>query len=186
VANAKSVIDFGIWLKNSRNKSVKSHAQFSPPVQIHDSLSRFRTDYPDPSNVVFLIMQFGETKAHLATVKAIRASFAEHGLTVLRADDKEYHEQLFSNVQTYMHGCGAGVALFERIESDNFNPNVSLEVGYMIAQGKPVCLLKDKTLKSLPTDLVGTLYKDFSTQDPGKTIQSGITQWVNDRSLSKR
>ena len=32
----------------------------------------------------------------------------------------------------------------------------------------------------------GTLYKDFSTQDPGETIQSDITQWVNDRGLSKR
>ena len=31
--------------------------------------------------------------------------------------------------------------MFERIESERHNPNVALEVDYMMALGKPVCLL---------------------------------------------
>ena len=31
--------------------------------------------------------------------------------------------------------------MFERLESERYNPNVALEVGYMMALGKPVCLL---------------------------------------------
>ena len=104
---------------------------------------------------------------------------------MVRADDKEYHSHLYFNILTYMHGCGIGIAIFERINSDDFNPNVSLEVGYMLAQGKPVCLMKDKTLKSLQSDLVGTLYRNFDPQDAEKTIENSVDQWLSDRELSK-
>ena len=84
---------------------------------------------------------------------------------------------------TYIYGCGFGVAVFERIEAEEFNPNVSLEVGYMLALKKPVCLLKDKTLKTLHTDLVGKLYKEFDPQNPGKTIPDRISQWLLDKEI---
>ena len=74
----------------------------------------------------------------------MRTALGRHGIVGLRADDKEYNPSLFDNVQTYLHGCGLGVAIFERIEEDAFNPNVALEVGYMMAMDKPVCLLKDQ------------------------------------------
>ena len=41
--------------------------------------------------------------------------------------NKEYHEDLFPNVLIYVHGCGMGMAVFERIEAEDFDPNVSLE-----------------------------------------------------------
>ena len=41
--------------------------------------------------------------------------------------DKEYHEDLLPNILIYLHGCGMGVAVFERIEAEDFDPNVSLE-----------------------------------------------------------
>src|SRR5437868_1476713 len=111
-----------------------------PPAVIHDSLAKFEKDYPDPSAVAFLMMRFGMTPAHERFVTAIRKSFAFHGIEVLRADDKDYNDDLFPNILTYMHGCSIGIAVFERIEFDEFNPNVSLEVGYMLATGKQVCL----------------------------------------------
>jgi nucleoside 2-deoxyribosyltransferase len=84
---------------------------------------------------------------------------------------------------TYLYGCGFGIAVFERIEAEEFNPNVSLEVGYMFALNKPVCLLKDRTLKTLHTDLVGKLYKTFDPQDPIKTIPDEVTQWLSDKEI---
>jgi len=139
-----------------------------PPTAIQESLAHFKDDYPDPNKVAFIMMRFGETKAHDEIVKAIRSALDSHGIDGIRADDKQYHDDLFSNVMTYLYGCGFGITVFERIEADDFNPNVSLEVGYMLALNKPVCLLKDKTIKILQTDLVGKLYKEFDPQDPIK------------------
>lgn len=86
----------------------------------------------------------------------------------IRADDKQYHDDddLFSNILTYIHGCGFGIAVFERIEIDELNPNVALEVGYMVALGKSICFLKDNTLRTLHADLVGKLYRVFDSLDP--------------------
>jgi hypothetical protein len=113
------------------------------PIVIRESLKRFKEDHPDPASVAFIMMQFGSTEAHEEIAAAITDALAEHGITGIRADDKRYHDDLFDNVLTYMHGCGHGIAVFERIEDDLYNPNVSLEVGYMFALRKPVCLLKD-------------------------------------------
>lgn len=155
--------------------------RLEPPVEIQESLKRFKEDYPDPTKVAFIMMPFGKTKAHREIMKTIRRVLDSHGIAGVRADDKQYHDDLFPNVMTYSYGCGFGIAVFERIETEEFNPNVSLEVGYMLALRKPVCLLKDKTLKVLPTDLVGKLYKDFDPQNPVGTIPDRINQWLSDR-----
>ena len=40
----------------------------------------------------------------------------------------------------------------------------------MMAMKRPVCLLKDRTLRALPSDLVGRLYKPFDLQDPNESM----------------
>ncbi len=47
-----------------------------------------------------------------------------------------------------MHGCGFGVAVFEGIEEENFNQNVSLEVGYMYALGKKLCCSRTERFRA--------------------------------------
>ena len=162
----------------------RSTMKSEPPVGIQDSFASFKLDYPDPTKVAFIMMQFGKTKAHDKIVEAIRSVLDSHGLIGVKADDKQYHDDLFPNVMTYLYGCGFGIAVFERIEDEEFNPNVSLEVGYMFALRKPVCLLKDETLKTLHTDLIGKLYKDFDPQDPVKTIPIKISQWLSDKRIA--
>ncbi len=107
----------------------------------------------------------------------------QHGIVALRADDKEYMDDLFLNIKTYMHACDFGIAIFERITDDNFNPNVTLEVGYMLGMGKNVLLLKDKTLKALQTDLAGRLYKEFNTVEVEESIPIAIEKWLRDKGL---
>lgn len=153
------------------------------PPELVASVDRLRADHPNPDKTAFIMMRFGTTKAHDELTQAIRDACSAAGITALRADDKQYHDDLFPNVLTYVYGCGIGVAVFERLEADDFNPNVSLEVGYMMALNKPVCLLKDKTLKTLHTDLVGKLYKSFDPQEPGGSIEPQLTKWLSDKSL---
>ena len=153
-----------------------------PPI-ILESLEKFRSEHPDSKKVGFLMMKFGATPAHTTITEVVRATLKQFGLEALRADDKEYHEDLFPNVQTYMHGCGFGIAVMERIEAEEFNPNVSLEIGYMLAHRKPVLLLKDSTLKGLHADLVGKLYRPFDFQKPQETIPAQLKNWLEDKGL---
>ncbi|HEX8177260.1 MAG TPA: hypothetical protein VF543_19380 [Pyrinomonadaceae bacterium] len=158
----------------------------SIPVEIQESLIRFHKDHPDSSKAAFILMKFSKTRAHEEIVSAIRKTLSYYDIAALRADDKEYHEDLYYNVLTYIYGCGFGIAVFERIEAEEFNPNVSLEVGYMSALRKPVCLLKDRTLKTLHTDLIGKLYRPFDAQDISLTIQQELSKWLKDKNLDSK
>lgn len=157
----------------------------APPPEITESLQRYRTDYSASTSTAFIMMQFGPTKAHDAIVSNIRSALEPHDIVAVRADDKDYHDDLFPNILTYIYGCTFGIAVFERLQSDQFNPNVSLEVGYMLALGKAVCLLKDLTLTTLNTDLVGKLYRPFDPQNPKGSIPLQLTKWCADRKLIK-
>lgn len=84
---------------------------------------------------------------------------------------------------TYVYGCRFGIAVFECIEDEAFNPNVSLEVGYMTGIGKPVCYLKERTLRTLHTDLVGRLYKEFDLQSCEETVPQAVWKWMSDKGL---
>jgi len=157
--------------------------QVAPPIEIQQSLRQFRMDYPSATKVAFVMMKFGTTEAHNKIIAGIRDALLPFNMSAVRADDKEYHSDLFYNILTYLYGCGFGIAVFERIEHEDFNPNVSLEVGYLLALKKQVCLLKDKTLKTLPTDLVGKLYRTFDPQDPVTSIPPSLLKWMKDKGI---
>lgn len=168
--------------KASRILPISNLASEFPP-ELLESIKKFKADYPDPKKTAFIMMRFGTTKAHNEIVQSIRAELEKLGVKALRADDKDYHDDLFWNILTYVYGCGFGVAVFERIEQEEFNPNIALEVGYMMALRKPVLLLKDKTLKNLNTDLIGKLYKIFDPQSISESIAPQLQRWMKDKEL---
>lgn len=150
--------------------------------EIAKEIEAFNADHKN-EKTAFIIMQFSKTPAHDKIVLVIKETLKKHGIIGLRADDKEYADDLFANIKTYMHCCDFGIGVFERILEDNFNPNVSIEVGYMMGLRKNVCLLKDQTLKNLPTDLMGKLYKQFDPQDVEKTLPDQIEKWIKDKGI---
>jgi nucleoside 2-deoxyribosyltransferase len=129
------------------------------------------------------MMRFGNTKVHTNIIECIREKLLEYSIVAMRADDKQYHDDLYYNILTYMYGCDFGISIFERIESDDFNPNVSLEVGYMLGLRKDVCFLKDKSLRKLPSDLVGRLYKEFDTLNVKESVSSELEKWLKDKNI---
>ena len=164
------------------SKQISEEAVSMPEIAM--GLEKFRADHPIGKRTAFIIMQFASTTPHHEVVACIKSTLAKHGVTALRADDKQYMDDLFPNIRTYMHGCDFGVAVFDRITEDDFNPNVSLEVGYMLGMGKNVLLLKDQTLKQLQTDLTGKLYKPFNTTDVEGTLPQQIEKWLADKGLA--
>jgi hypothetical protein len=51
----------------------------------------------------------------------------------------------------------------------------------MMALRKNICLLKDKTMKTLHTDIIGKLYQTFDPQDPLTSIPLVIRKWLEDK-----
>ena len=126
-------------------------------------------------------MRFTAAKPFARIVEVIKEAAGKHGLAVVRADEQEFHADLWGNVRTYLHGAGFGVAVYERIETDEPNANVGLEVGYLLAMNKPVLLLKDKTLEETQSDLAGKLYKN--PHDPEGTIPELLNKWLEDNGI---
>lgn len=152
------------------------------PPDLASAIQNLKSQY-ETTKTGFIMMQFGHSRAHEEITEAIRQTLKNNGLIGLRADDKEYHPDLFQNVQTYMYSCGFGIAVLESIADEIFNPNVSLEIGYMFALGKPVCLLKDKNLPNLPADLTGKLYRPFDPGNISSSIDEALTKWLTDKGL---
>jgi len=153
------------------------------PPEISMSLERLQGKYPDPKKLGFLIMRFAAAKPYERIASVIKATAEKHGLAVLRADENDFHADLWGNVRTLLHGCGFGIAVYERIERDEPNANVGLEVGYLMAMNKPVLLLKDKTVPSLQSDLAGKLYKLFDPHAPEASIPDQLTNWLKDNGV---
>jgi hypothetical protein len=97
-------------------------------------LRSFLSDHPSTEHNVFLIMRFKDEAPFPKIVEAVKSTCAERGLAVVRADDKEYTDDLWDNVLTYLYGCDYAIAIFDQINYREFNPNVALEVGFLFAQ----------------------------------------------------
>jgi len=163
--------------------SVESLAQsLGVPNEVRKSLKRFNEEFPDPGKASFLMMAFRETLDDNTIVETVRKTLEPYGIAAIRADEKHYHSDLLQNTLTLIHGCGFGIALFEGNEQETYNPNVSFEVGYMMALGKPIFILKDKKLKSLHADLMGQLYCEFRPDDPA-SVSVKLNEWLRDKYL---
>ncbi len=150
----------------------------------HDLMEKFRADHADSVCTAFLIMRFSNKKAYDRIKDALTEAFQSFGIRLLRADDRAYSDDLFENVRLYADCCSFGVAVFDRIESEYFNPNVSLEVGFLMGRQKPVLLLKDDSISVLPADLVGKLYVPINVYEPEEGLADRIKRWLDDSGIN--
>lgn len=153
----------------------------SIPSDLELNVRNLKNDYPG-KKIAFIIMRFGSGKAYDSIVSSIRQTLKPYGIVALRADDKEYHDDLFSNILTYIYACDFGVAIYENILDNRHNPNVALEVGVMYGLGKKVCLLKQRGT-DMYSDITGKLYKEFDIQDIEETIHRNLQKWLKDKTL---
>jgi hypothetical protein len=148
-------------------------------AHLEPHLRDFLNDHPDPDKNVFVMMRF-LTSPQLDEVHAsIRDTLATRGFHAVRADDRDYTGELWSNIEVYMTCCRLGIAVFEDIESRDFNPNVSLELGYMLGRRKRCLILKEQRLPDLPADVVHRLYKPFDMFNVGVSVSREVARWVD-------
>lgn len=153
------------------------------PSRLKVSVLTFLNDHPDYQKNCFLIMPFSKTPFHQEVHDKLKRIFYEKGLNLFRADDKQYSDDVLSNIETYIYGCKFAVAVHDRVLKDDSNANVALEVGYFLGLKKQVLLLKEKTVKALPSDLQGKLYVEFDGFNIGPSLQETVTKWLEDKRL---
>ena len=135
---------------------------------------------------VFIMMPFRHDvdERYESIVEVIKSEFSKYNFKAWLASDKTIKPHLWDNVASFMLACKYGVAVFTRVEEqqrirvDEFNPNVSLELGFFMSRGKKVLLLKDNALPRLPSDLVGHLYQGIELNRVKRQLPEIIKNWV--------
>lgn len=145
---------------------------------LEPALRAFLEDHPDPDKNIFLMMRFMETSQMGEIQEAVKRTAESKGLHVVRADDRDYTGELWTNIQVCMAGSMLGVAVFEDIDKRDFNPNVSLELGYMLAKQRRCLILKEQRLPTLPADVMHRLYKPFDMFKIDSTVSHQIDRWI--------
>ncbi len=126
---------------------------------------------------VFVMMKFSDESQFSELELSIRYAVYKYDLFARLAKDRAYREDIWHNIVFYMQNCEYGIAVFEEINVREFNPNISMELGFMYALGRSCLLLKDKRMPRLPVDICGKIYKDFDTYDIRKTVTQRISEW---------
>ncbi|HLL75290.1 MAG TPA: hypothetical protein VK421_08475 [Pyrinomonadaceae bacterium] len=141
---------------------------------------------PNPRSNVFLMVRFRDSEHHEKISRVIGEVLGEYSLRLIRADFKHYHDELWGNVQHCMDHCEYGIAVFEQINEQATSPNVSLELGYMLAKGKRCLLLKEKGVPQLQADLVGHLCRVFDADRIEETVGAEVRNWLRDLGIAKK
>jgi hypothetical protein len=126
---------------------------------------------------VFIMMRYTDSPEFRAIETAIRTAVKRFGLIARLAKDRALSDDLWENIRIYMGTSRYGIAVFEEIDRRDFNPNVSLELGYMYALGCRCLLLKDKRMPGLPTDSCGKIYRNFDTYNANTSVSEQVSSW---------
>jgi hypothetical protein len=104
-----------------------------------------------------------------------------HGLELHLASDRQLHDDLWTNVAAHMWACRYGIGFFEDLADPprGLNYNLTTEIGSMLITGRRCCLLRDPSIASLPTDLVGRIRKDVDLGKP-RTVERALHLWIRD------
>jgi hypothetical protein len=159
-------------------------SELAPPDLV-GPVQRFLAEHPFESNV-FGMTRFpdvagdGDIPDPVATGLAeVRDVCREHGLEFHLASDRQMVDDLWGNVAAHMWGCRYGIAFFEERTDRGLNYNLTIEVGGMIVLGRRTALLKDTSIKAMPTDLVGKIYADIDLDDE-ESVREAISVWIAD------
>lgn len=145
------------------------------PEEVLPLVKRLHDEHGDRS--IFLMLQLGASGTTAQMIQEMKLALKSNGFVGLCATDAKFTDILWRNIQAFMHGCCGGLAIFDRIESDQYNANVALEAGYMIALGKPVAFLKERTVKGLQSDLAGHIWYPFDVH-VRESIHQAVHSWL--------
>ncbi|MGH9634762.1 MAG: TIR domain-containing protein [Candidatus Angelobacter sp.] len=130
---------------------------------------------------VFIMVRYGEGDDYRRIEATIRTTLKRYKFNGVLARDRMFKSQLWDQIHFCMEFSRYGIVIFEEnLEHPEFNPNVSVELGFMMALDKKILILKEKELRPLPSDLLGYLYVPFSRNTLEKDIDAAVAKWLFD------
>jgi hypothetical protein len=114
----------------------------------------------------------------LAVIEIVKETVRKCGFKPRLAIDKTYHPQLWDNIELHLVGCARGLAIVENKHTDETNPNVSMEWGWMRGLGREVLYLIDKDFKHPRADFAGFISQPFEFENPKATLPGPIAAWL--------
>jgi len=147
---------------------MKSNLELPHHYQYLESyVDRLLEEQPFDRNVFLMVRYQGTQQLHEIRASLVR-SLRALGLNPLLAGERAYHPYLWDNICVHMLASRFGVAVFEEIDTRDYNPNIAIELGFMIALGR----------SCLPVDIGSLIYKEFDSYDVSKTIEAAVSNWV--------
>jgi hypothetical protein len=112
-------------------------------------------------------------------IKSVCKAVTEAGFVPRIASQKIYHELLWQNVALYLLGCSRGIAIVESKHTEELNPNVAMEWGWMRAMGKRVLFLAEKSFDLRRADWAGLIEEQFQWEKPGPGIKPAVKRFLS-------
>lgn len=171
----------GAELGHSRHPLIP--ATLAPP-QLVRPVAEFNLKAPSSANV-FGMTRFPDDDEEpgpdpVAGALAVTdTALQTHGLRFLLASQRALVDDLWDNVSAHMWASSYGIAFFEDRRGRGMNYNLVIEVGAMLMAGRRCLLLKDSSIKRMPTDLVGKIYKSVDLDDPD-TVTKAVHEWARE------
>jgi len=152
---------------------------FLGPMDAVSGLARVLDMSPFERNVM-LITRFprGPNDHFAELIPKLRNAVSEHDLVLQIASDGMAEDTLWANVVTYMWACKYAIILMDGADG-MLNSNVLIEIGGMLMTGRRCAILRDKSVPSMPSDLVGHIYKPTDLADHDATLNE-IHKWIRD------
>jgi hypothetical protein len=99
------------------------------------------------------------------------------------ASEKSLQQETWRNIKEFLDNCAFGVVVIDSFspnDNNEFNPNIFLEIGYLLARGKHLLILIQNNLeRKLPTDVKPFLYTTFDSQDiDSYGLKVKIHKWI--------
>ncbi len=178
----KAIIDTKIKIYT---KNLDSHY----PPKCKDEIIRAKKQYQN-QKTAFIISSF----RHEGFISKVENTLREYNITPLVANipGGRFSTKLWEDIIIHTHVCDFGIAIFaddsifnerDNKERDKMNPNVNIEVGYMLSEQKEVLFLKHDSLPELPSDFKGEQYAPFNNED---SLEERLKKWLEFRGFTKK
>ena len=105
------------------------------------------------------------------------------GLKARTPGETEFHQAVLEVIESVWDAYDANprykqAKILERMVEPEYNPNVALEVGFMLAFKRPCLILKESSLPKLYSDLIGITYFEFDSTKVDETLGRAIEEWL--------
>lgn len=113
-----------------------------------------------------------------ALIDLVKQAVSAQGYTPLLATEKKYHPELFRNIEVYLMGCSKAIAIVESKHTDELNPNVTMEWGWLRASDREVLYLVEKDFNRARADITGLIQDKFEWDNPKPGVDAAVKAFL--------